>query len=110
MDSFGSLRGPTSIHPGAPGDFAAAANFFGVGQERRECDETVGTDGELGILGEGIVLRHHLSFKAGDNFFGKDQVAPRLVPRRGKGGYQIWYAGTGNGGVVFVVVVDAKIL
>lgn len=97
MDSLGySLRGP--IYPGAPGGGlgVAAANILVVGQERRECDETVGTDGKVGVLGEGVVLRHHLTFKAGDNFFGKDQVAPRLGPRRGEGGYQVWCAGTGN--------------
>ena len=108
MHSLGcSSRGP--VHPGAPGGLlgVAPANILVVGQERRQCDETVGADGKVGVLGEGIVLRHHrITFDAGDNFFGKDQVAPRLVPRRGEGGgYQIWCAGTGNGGAVFVGAV-----
>ena len=48
MDSLGySSRGP--IHPGAPGGGlgVAAAIILVVGQERRECDETVGTDGKV---------------------------------------------------------------
>ena len=101
MDSLGSLRGP--VHPGAPGGGLGLS----VGQERRECDETIGTDGKVGVLGEGIAF-DCLIFKAGgDNFLGKDQVAMCLGPRRGERGYLIVLGVVVV--VVVVVVVDTKI-